>query len=616
MIAGRVRFISRHRGPARAEGEQVVRAAIYTAIFCSLLAVVTWASVDSGWVADRAWVLQTETQSMTNARGRWKSVSLDRIAGARLDCEEALVRSMRRQVQGRREVGATVLSSRELAALGAQDGPLHLITMSIPAHCISEVFQGQRERGGLIFYRYTCLKASTENEIDAAFASLAQLHARALVVGADPFLTSRRKQLVALASRHAVPSIYAWLEFADSGGLISYGASKPHSCLSPDRHLHRKDPQGRQASRSAGPAADHLRAGHQPQDRQGAGADDPAVAAGAGGRGDPVVMDRRTFLAGTGAVLLAAPLAAEAQQAAKMPRIGFLGNSTAALEANLVGPFREGLRDLGYVEGQNIRIEYRWAEGQYERFPALIAELIALKVDVIVTAGTPAALAVKKATTSIPLVMAAVGDPIGVGLVASLARPGGNVTGLSAIAPELEGKRLELLREVVPKLSHIAVLWNPDNPFLAGSLKETRAAAQVLGIKVQLLRVRTAEDFPAAFAAILKERPGALLVLADRIFLHNRARIVDFEAKRRLPGVYPYRELVEAGGLMSFGPSYAGMHRRAAYYVDKILKGAKPADLPVEQPTKFDLMINLKAAKALGLTIPPSVLARADEVIQ
>jgi putative ABC transport system substrate-binding protein len=313
---------------------------------------------------------------------------------------------------------------------------------------------------------------------------------------------------------------------------------------------------------------------------------------------------------------LAAPLTADAQQAAKVPRIGFLGNSTAALEANLVGPFREGLRDLGYVEGQNILIEYRWAEGQYERFPALIAELIALKVDVIVTAGTPAALAVKKATTSIPLVMAAVGDPIGVGLVASLARPGGNVTGLSAIAPELEGKRLELLREVVPKLSHIAVLWNPDNPFHAGSLKETRAAAQVLGIKVQLLGVRTAEDFPAAFAAILKERPGALLVLADRIFLHNRARIVDFEAKRRLPGVYPYRELVEAGGLMSFGPSYAGMHRRAAYYVDKILKGAKPADLPVEQPTKFELLINLKAAKTLGLTIPPSVLQRADQIIQ
>jgi len=327
-------------------------------------------------------------------------------------------------------------------------------------------------------------------------------------------------------------------------------------------------------------------------------------------------MERRRFIGVIAGGLLAAPRAAEAQQAAKVPRIGFLGNSTAALEANLVGPFREGLRELGYVEGRNILIEYRWAEGKYERFPALLAELIALKVDVIVTAGTPASLAVRKATTSVPLVMVAVGDPIGVGLVASLARPGGNSTGLTSIAPELEGKRLELLREVVPKLSHIAVLWNPDNPFHVGSLKETRAAAQVLGIKVQLLGVRVSEDFPAAFAAILKERPGALLVLADRIFLHNRARIVDFEAKHRLPGMYAYRELVEAGGLMSFGPSYAGMHRRAAYYVDKILKGAKPADLPVEQPTTFELVINLKAAKTLGLTILPSVLQRADQIIQ
>jgi putative ABC transport system substrate-binding protein len=312
----------------------------------------------------------------------------------------------------------------------------------------------------------------------------------------------------------------------------------------------------------------------------------------------------------------AAPLTAEAQQAGKVHRIGFLGNSTAALEANLVGPFREGLRDLGYVEGRNVLIEYRWAEGKYERFPALIGELVALKVDVIVTAGTPATLAVKKATTSIPLVMVAVGDPVGTGILRSLSRPGGNITGLTSIAPELEGKRLELLREVIPNVSHIAVLWNPDNPFHVGSLKETRAAAQVLGIKLQLLGMRVSEEFPATFAAILRERPGALLVLADRLFLHNRARIVDFEAEHRLPGVYAYRELVEVGGLMSFGPSYADMHRRAAYFVDRILKGVKPADLPVEQPTKFELVINLKTAKARGLTIPQSILIRADEVIQ
>ena len=307
---------------------------------------------------------------------------------------------------------------------------------------------------------------------------------------------------------------------------------------------------------------------------------------------------------------------AKAQQRGKVPRIGFLGNSTAALEENLVGPFREGLRDLSYVEGQNILIEYRWAEGKYERFPALIAELIASKVDVIVTAGTPATQAYQKARTSIPLVMVAVGDPVGTGIVASLNRPGGNITGLTSISPELEGKRLELLREVIPKLSHIAVLWNPKNAFHAIENKEVESAAAALRMKVLYLGVEAQEHIGNAFAQILKERPGALLVLADRVFLHNRALIMDFAAKHRLPGVYAYLELVEAGGLMSYGPSYADMHRRAATYVDKILKGAKSADLPVERPMKFELVVNLKAAKQIGVTIPQSVLYRADKVIK
>ncbi|MBI3062643.1 MAG: ABC transporter substrate-binding protein [Deltaproteobacteria bacterium] len=289
---------------------------------------------------------------------------------------------------------------------------------------------------------------------------------------------------------------------------------------------------------------------------------------------------------------------AEAQQAKKVPRIGFLGNSTAALEANLIGPFREGLRGLGYVEGKNILIEWRWAEGKYERFPALIGELVGSKVDVLVTAGTPASLAVKKAASSIPLVMIAVGDPIGTGLIASLAHPGGNITGLTSIAVDLEGKRLELLREVVPKLSHIAVLWNPVSPFQVVSEKELQAAAQVMRIKVLSLGVQVQEQFDNAFATIRRERPGALLVLADRLFLHNRARIMDFAVQNRLPGVHAYVELVEAGGLMSYGPSYADMH------------------LPVEQPTKFELVINLKAAKQIGVTIPQSVLYRADKVIK
>ncbi|HEY2920326.1 MAG TPA: ABC transporter substrate-binding protein [Candidatus Binatia bacterium] len=315
-------------------------------------------------------------------------------------------------------------------------------------------------------------------------------------------------------------------------------------------------------------------------------------------------------------MLVASGAVAQAQQPGKVPRIGFLGNSTAALEANLIAPFREGLRDLGYIEGKNIVIEWRWAEGKYERFPSLIAELIASKVDLIVTAGTPATIALKKATTALPLVMIAVGDPVGSGLIASLAHPGGNLTGLTSISPELDGKRLELLREVVPKISHVAVLWNPTSPLQVAAERETQAAAQAMKIKVLSLGVQAEEQFDNAFATILRERPGALLVLADRLFLHHRARIMDFATKHHLPGVHAYVELVEAGGLMSYGPSYAGMHRRAAYFVDRILKGTKPADLPVEAPAKFELVVNLKAAKQIGLTVPQSVLYRADKVIR
>ena len=311
-----------------------------------------------------------------------------------------------------------------------------------------------------------------------------------------------------------------------------------------------------------------------------------------------------------------APLAAGAQSAGKLHRIGFLGNSTATLEANLVGPFRESLRELGHVEGQNLVIEYRWAEGKYERFPALIAELLAQRVEVIVTAGTPASLAVQKATTSVPLVMVGVGDPVTTGLVAILARPGGTITGVTSNPEGLEGKRLALLREVMPKLSHVAWFSNPENQSSPAVLKEARTAAQALGIKLQVLEARTSGELEERLKALARERPGALRVEGDRLFLHNRERIMDFAAKQRLPVVPTHPELVEAGGLMSFGPSYPSMHGRAAYFVDRILKGAKPADLPVERPTKFELVVNLKAAKALGLKIPPSLLRRADQVIE
>jgi putative tryptophan/tyrosine transport system substrate-binding protein len=316
------------------------------------------------------------------------------------------------------------------------------------------------------------------------------------------------------------------------------------------------------------------------------------------------------------ALFFAGPVATGAQSAAKVHRIGFLGNSTAALEAHLVGPFREGLRELGHFEGQNLVIEYRWADGKYERFPALIAELLAQKVEVIVTAGTPASLAVKKATMSVPLVVVGVGDPVASGLVASLARPGGNITGLTSIGEETEGKRWELLREMLPKLTEVAVLQNPENPSLLPTLKNMRVAAQTMGIRLRVSEVKSAGDLDETVQAMVRERPGAILVMGDRLFLHNRQRIMDFATKQRLPVLPVHPELVAVGGLMSFGASYPAMHRRAAYFVDRILKGAKPADLPVERPTKFELIVNLKAAKALGLTVPPSLLTRADQIIQ
>lgn len=315
-------------------------------------------------------------------------------------------------------------------------------------------------------------------------------------------------------------------------------------------------------------------------------------------------------------VALAGMACALAQEPAKLHRIGFLGNSTAALEKNLVGPFRDGLRSLGYVEGANLHLEYRWAEGDYARFPSLVHELIAARVEVIVTAGTPAALAVEQATKSIPLVMVAVGDPVGTRLVASLSRPGANATGLSSIAPDMEGKRLELLRELVPKLSQLAVLRNPANPFHVGSSKEAREAAQAMHIRLQFHDARSSEELADAFSAIRKDRPQALVVFADRVFLHNRARIADFALENRIATAVTHQEIVDSGALMSFGANYADMHRRAALYVDKILKGAKPGELPIEQPTSFELVVNLKTAKALGIGVPRSLLVRADRVVQ
>ncbi len=328
-------------------------------------------------------------------------------------------------------------------------------------------------------------------------------------------------------------------------------------------------------------------------------------------------MERRTFLGMMAGSLLAAPLAAEAQPVAKVPRIGYLALNPTA-NPHLHEAFRQGLRDLGYVEGRNVVIESRDAEGKPERLPALAAELVALKVDVLVAQPTVAALAAKQATRTLPIVFP-VADPVSSGLVTSLARPGGNLTGLSILAPEMVGKGLELLKQAVPGVSRVAVLWDPGafpERTAKDMRKEVKVAARALGVRLQFIEARGPDDFDRAFSEMTRARAGALTVLGGSMLFSERKRLVDLAAKNRLPAVYPWREGVDAGGLMAYGPNVADLFRRAATYVDKILKGAKPGDLPIEQPTKFELVINLKTAKALGLTIPRSLLQRADQVIE
>jgi ABC-type uncharacterized transport system substrate-binding protein len=331
------------------------------------------------------------------------------------------------------------------------------------------------------------------------------------------------------------------------------------------------------------------------------------------------VVTRRAFLGTLTGGLLAAPLAAEAQPVGKSARIGYLANNLTA-NPHLREAFLQGLRDLGYVEGRNVVIEYRSAEGKSERLPALAAELVALEVDVIVAPGTPLALAAKQATRTLPIVFAAVGNPVGSGLATSLARPGGNVTGLSILLSSgLVGKYLELLTQAVPGVSLVAVLWQPGGlgeRMEQDLLNGAEVAARALGVRVQFVEARGPADIDRAFSDITGAHAGALTGLATSMLNSERRRLVDLAAKNRLPAMYPYREFVDAGGLMAYGADLADLIRRAATYVDKILKGSKPGDLPIEQPTKFEFVINLKTAKALGLTIPPSLLQRADQVIE
>jgi putative ABC transport system substrate-binding protein len=328
-------------------------------------------------------------------------------------------------------------------------------------------------------------------------------------------------------------------------------------------------------------------------------------------------MPRRAFTAIIAGGLLARPLAVGAQPARNVPRVGLLLLfGTPGQPNSLVDAFRGGLRDLGYVEGQTVLIDYRWAEGQEQRLTDHAADLVRLKVAVIVTSGTPATMAARAATRTIPVVMTNVGDPVGSGIVASLARLGGNVTGLSLLDAELDGKRIELLKEAVPHLSRLAILWSANDPGMTLAFGRVETAARALGLALQNLAVREPAEFPRAFEAAGAGHADALFVTAQPFTNQHRAQILDLVAKHRLPAIYTLRSFVDAGGLMSYGPSQADQYRRAATYVDRILKGARPADLPVEQPTKFDLVINLRAARALGLTIPAGLLQRADQAIE
>jgi putative ABC transport system substrate-binding protein len=326
-------------------------------------------------------------------------------------------------------------------------------------------------------------------------------------------------------------------------------------------------------------------------------------------------MRRREFITLLGGAAAAWPLAARAQQAGKLPTIGFLGGTTPSIENERLAAFVQRLRELGWIDGRTVAIEYRWAGGRNERYAEIAAEFVRLKVDVIVTLGTAPVLVAKQATAVIPIVFAAPGDPVRTGLVASLARPGGNVTGLSSQAAEAAGKRLELLREIVPGLRKLAIMANADNPAAILEIGEVQGAARTLGLETITSQIRRVEDIAPAIDA-LKGRADALYVCADPLLNTNRVRINTLALGVRLPTMHGVREYVEAGGLMSYGPNIPDLYRRAAEFVDKILRGAKPGDIPVEQPTKFDLVINLITAKALGLEMPPTLLARADEVIE
>ena len=459
------------------------------------------------------------------------------------------------------------------------------------------------------------VSVSPRVEFETAFAAMVKERPDAFAVTGEPFHQIRIAWIMDFMAKNRLPVVYQIERERACRGIDVLRRERVR--LVPARSRLRTQNFARhQARRATGGAASQIRAGRQPQDRQGAWARADADVHRACRRGDRMTakMKRRAFITLVGGAT-AWSLVARAQQPGKLPTIGFLGATTPLAEGQRLAAFVQRLRQLGWMEGRNVSMEVRWAEGRSERYAEIAAEFVRLKVDLIVTYATPPVLAAKQATSIIPIIFASAADPAGTGLVASLARPGGNVTGLSNQQADTATKRLELVREVIPGLGRLAILANVGNPAAVLDMREVQAAARTLSLNAVAFEIRRAEDIAPAFEALIG-RVHALYVAGDPLVNTNRIRINSLALGARLPTMHGYREYVEAGGLMSYGPNVPDQYRRAADFADKILRGTKPSDIPVEQPTKFDLVINLTTAKALGLTVPPTLLARADEVIE
>ena len=467
-----------------------------------------------------------------------------------------------------------------------------------------------QEAARAIGQKIQIVHAGTEAALGTTFATLTQMRADALLVGADPFFNSRRNLLVLHATRHGIPAMYDQREFVQAGGLMSYGTSLI-GCLPPGRHLHRTHSQGRKARRPAGRPVDQIRARHQSECREGARPRSAADAARPRRRGDR--MKRREFITLLGGAAAAWPLAALAQRTAKTTRLGVLLYSTPQAESQTERVLI-GLRELGYIEGRNLVVSYHYAEGKPERLPDLAAALVRESPDLLLALGGDVAPHAAKATSTIPIVFVSSADPVQLGLAASLARPAGNATGVTLLQDDLASKRLELLKEAVPHVSRVAFLWNPDHP--DNELGEAQRAAQSLDVRLHLAEMRSSSDLESVFRAVTQADCDGLYVVSSRHTALNTRKIVDFALKDRIPLAGGWGAWARAGGVLSYGPNVDDMYRHAIDYIDKILKGAKPGDLPIQQPTRFELVINAKAGKMIGIDIPPTLLARADEVIE